>query len=721
VGTFEEGIKVVSGQVTTNTAIEFIETSKNRLDMCVDSLSTSSLVRTPWFMKAIVDAVARGVKYRHITKIANENLVYCEELQKYADLRHMDNIQGNFGVNENSYIAFTLLHEESGSIHELACSSVGLMVEQQRYAFETLWDKAIPAEQRIKEIQGGFGDNQQVKTSPFTNIIDSPEDIALRARQVMDTSKHMYVCSDFADMKMIEDIAYDSVKQTLKKAQEGKHRGIRWIGSIKNKEDIEVVRRFLALGVEIKHLESIPLNFSVTDIESNFTVFDMQEGSVAPSILVSDEQSYIRQFNILFEQLWSQGVNALDRIDEIEWGIESPKIEVIMNPQKTRQQYLDLANSAREEVLIILPTVNAFLRELDFGIIAVLSNISSRRGIKVSLISPFNIRIKEEISALERKGVAVQPNQKSSSSIFILLIVDKKYSLMIEVKDDSNVSFQKAIGMATFSNSKATVEPLVSIFEILWNQTELYEQLRMANEKLVLHDKMQDEFINIAAHELRTPIQPILALVELLGSQFSDQQQMTEKGGITREECVILARNAKRLQRLSSNILEVSRIESSTLHLNIEAFDLDQIIFPLVEDARNEINTRGREDNVKIIYSTSNDDVRVVKGDKDRISEVLWNLLDNAIKFTNRGAISIETGKYYNNHVMVSVKDNGSGIDSEVLPKLFSKFITKSEKGTGLGLFICKSIIEAHGGKIWAHNNNDGKGAIFSFTIPFAA
>jgi signal transduction histidine kinase len=129
------------------------------------------------------------------------------------------------------------------------------------------------------------------------------------------------------------------------------------------------------------------------------------------------------------------------------------------------------------------------------------------------------------------------------------------------------------------------------------------------------------------------------------------------------------------------------------------------------------IKNTGKED-VITQYVPSDNNI-VLKADKDRLSEVVWNLLDNATKFTEKGSISIASRKE-NNHITITVKDNGSGIDSDVLPKLFTKFVTKSEKGTGLGLYISKSIIEAHGGKIWAENNNDGKGATFTFTLPLA-
>jgi len=216
---------------------------------------------------------------------------------------------------------------------------------------------------------------------------------------------------------------------------------------------------------------------------------------------------------------------------------------------------------------------------------------------------------------------------------------------------------------------------------------------------------MQTEFINIAAHELRTPIMPILVNVELLESEV----------GSSREEIKIIIRNAKRLQHLTENILSVSRIESKTLKLNKEVFEINDALSSVIRDAKAHIE----DNNTNLKHKTINDDKMYVEADKDRITQVISNLLHNAIKFTSNGTILI-TSKRIGNEIIVSIHDNGSGIDPQILPVLFSKFATKSDKGTGLGLYICKNIIEAHGGKIWAENNTDSNGATFSFTLPAA-
>jgi signal transduction histidine kinase len=232
-------------------------------------------------------------------------------------------------------------------------------------------------------------------------------------------------------------------------------------------------------------------------------------------------------------------------------------------------------------------------------------------------------------------------------------------------------------------------------------------QLTLANEQLKIHDKMQQEFINVAAHELRTPIQPILGLTEILHSRIKDSQEQ--------ELLDVIIRNAKRLNRLSDEILDVTRLETQTLELKKEQFNLNEVILHAMNDI-----TSSREfsrKNLQLFYEPR--DI-FLQADKSRIAEVISNLLSNAMKFTPNGTItiSVENKNNERNWTIVNVKDTGQGIDVNMLPRLFTKFASKSYQGTGLGLFISKGIVEAHGGKIWAKNNVDGIGATFSFSLP---
>ena len=236
--------------------------------------------------------------------------------------------------------------------------------------------------------------------------------------------------------------------------------------------------------------------------------------------------------------------------------------------------------------------------------------------------------------------------------------------------------------------------------------------LAAANEQLKVHDKMQREFINIAAHELRTPIMPILGEAEFIKHQFDNKKKTVE---IEKEQVSLIIRNAKRLDRLASDILDVAKIESQSLKLNKERFNLKAVLSAAVQDLGDHIAKNiGNDPSLEVLYNAN--DI-IVSADKERITQVISNLLSNALKFTEEGYISISAEKK-GKDVIVTVEDTGVGIDPEILPRLFSKFVTKSEKGTGLGLYISKNIVEKHGGKIWAENNADGKGATFVFRIP---
>ena len=235
------------------------------------------------------------------------------------------------------------------------------------------------------------------------------------------------------------------------------------------------------------------------------------------------------------------------------------------------------------------------------------------------------------------------------------------------------------------------------------------DSLALANKQLKVHDKMQQEFINIASHEMKTPTQAILGYSKLI-------QRHPEKREVMMEA---IARNATRLQRLTNDILDVTRIETQSLKLNIERVNLNELISDIIEDYVNEIEKTNKD--IKILHEPQNQIIEV-EADKNRLTQVISNLLSNAIKFTKKGIIRV-TEEVKDSKALVCIKDTGQGIDPEIFPRLFSKFAAKSETGTGLGLFISKSIVEAHGGKIWAENNADydgKKGATFTFSIPLS-
>jgi len=370
--------------------------------------------------------------------------------------------------------------------------------------------------------------------------------------------------------------------------------------------------------------------------------------------------------------------------------------------------------------LLILPTVNAFLREERLGIIELLIQAATERGVNVRILTPTNDVIEnilkdrvvpqdqEREKNIDLRSINMSSEETAVSTVTII-VVDKKESLIFEKMDDTKENFIEGVGLATYSNSKPTVLSYISIFESLWKQVALYEQLKA-------HGKMQKEFINIASHEMKTPTQAIVGYSDLIQKHPEKREEMIQA----------ISRNALRLQRLTNDILDVTRIDSRTLNLHKEQFNIGDLIARVVEDYRSQIEKENQ--NVKLSYNfkQDTDDPLLIEADRDRITQVISNLLSNAIKFTSKKgeaeviSVSAERKNSNQEEVIVSIKDTGEGINSEILPRLFTKFATRSFSGTGLGLYISKSIVESHGGKMWAENNPDGKGANFTFTLPLS-
>jgi signal transduction histidine kinase len=529
-------------------------------------------------------------------------------------------------------------------------------------------------------------------------------------------------------------IVADKQRTTTAAGEKGSvSKGIRWITSIE-KDSVELVKVFLNAGIQIRHLKNLTfMNFAVDDRYFYATIDKMENGTHINSLLTSNEPAYIKHYNFVFEDLWKNGIDALDRIRDIEAGVHLSDIEVIPSSARAQELYLDIVKTASEEILWIFPSINAFIRQELIGAIQLAKDAAKERNVKVRIMIPTNNVIEQKLQQLKQycypsNTIDVRYIVQMSGTKATILVIDRKSSLVMELRDDSKSTFIEAIGLSTYSNSKAGVASYIAIFENLWKQTELYDQLKESKKQLELayeqvkrHDKMQEEFINIAAHELRTPIQPILGLTQVIRANTKNVKQ--------RELLDITIRNAKRLEQLTEDILDVTRIEGHSLSLNKEQFDLDKIITDVIKDISSPTSLTiytNKESRIKLEYS--HPQPILVQADKGRIIQVINNLLINAIKFTQKGTISISLEKKReqdgNNggdkdYIIINVKDTGQGIDPEILPNLFTKFATKSQtRGTGLGLFISKNIVEAHGGKILAQNNENGIGATFTFSLP---
>jgi two-component system, OmpR family, sensor histidine kinase VicK len=651
-----------------------------------------------------------------MTNIEKDTLVAVKELTEAgAEVKHIDISVLRRSVIYDDSVAYFSITEPliTKSAREYVDQTEGedlwvgsieaSVVESAKKHFLSDWKNAIPSAQKIQEIEEG---RMPVKT----RILQNEDEITKELIRLNTTAGRLSICSVFGGMQMSHKYLFDSYQKILNigvrsEVSESDQR-IRWITNIDSGDSLDLVRVFLGAGIKVRHVKNLPpMSFGVSDKEIAATIEKMEGGRVSQSFLVSNEPFYVDHFSSIFEQLWRNGIDAVKRIKDIEAGADLTDIEVIQNPKEGIDRARSHIEKSEYEVLSIFSTPNAFRRQMDMGLLQLLKEATEQRHVQVRILIPGDKQIKDTIDQAAKVCPLVdfRVAEENLQTRITIVLIDKKDCMIVELRDDTKDNSYDAAGVATYSNSKSIISSYASIFESLWKQNELYEQLK-------INDKMQKEFINVAAHELRTPIQPILGLADILRSKETD-------GGPEAEYLDVIIRNAKRLQRLTEDILDISRIESKSLELKKESFNLSEMILNAIADSNNRVAKEHKDTNLKLEFVDSKKGI-FIEADKNRINQVISNLLSNAIKFTDEGTVSI-TAVPNIEEIVVSITDTGHGIDSEILPRVFTKFATKSRTGTGLGLFISKSIIDAHGGKIWGRNNYpEGKGATFGFSLP---
>jgi two-component system, OmpR family, sensor histidine kinase VicK len=683
--------------------VYFMSNVKEKMDIFFDHNAPSIVVNIKEYRNGYIEIRRRGGKIRAFTEITHDNIKYCKDLIKLVDeLRHLDGVKGGMAVNESEYMATTILHAAK-PLTQVIYSNVKEVVAQGHYIFDTLWNAAIPAEEKIREIEGGL------KPAKTTFIENRQDEIIKQIRRITQDSNQLSTCLTSGGMQYSHNYFYDIEKNLVEKQKRGEHEGIRYITNIE-RDNIELVKECLILGIKIRHVKNLPpMSFGVSDKEIAATIDKMEGGKTLQSLLISNESVYIKHFDFIFDELWNNGIDAEDRIRDIEQGIDSADIEIIANPKEAIKRKLNIIKSARKEILIMFSSANAMRREILIGGLRLFKEASEMHDVRVRLLIPYETD-QHKLSATLQELKSYCPHvdfrgmERGFRTRITIVIVDRKECLVIELKDDRKDNSYSAAGLSTYSNSKSIVSSYVSIFESMWKQTEVYEELKV-------HDRMQKEFINVAAHELRTPIQPILGLSEVLLSKKGNIEEFGELLGV-------ISRNAKRLERLTEDILDVTKIEGGSLALSKQHIRLYDVVFNIVEDYRKEAKNNMK--NIKLLCNHDDGDI-FVEADKERLTQIICNLLSNAIKFTNLGgkvSVNIKRHSKPRQQVIISVTDTGEGIIPEFFPRLFTKFATTSILGTGLGLYISKNIVEAHGGRIWGENNPDGKGATFSFSLP---
>jgi two-component system, OmpR family, sensor histidine kinase VicK len=737
-------------------AYEVGSLTKFRIDSCTDKLYPIMLITTEPVKQEFLRLVHSGVKSRMIAEITEDNISHIKELIKMAGdngaFRHLDNIAGNFFISDGKiyhtqitgYLHHLLINtnnasntkpdsvkkntqdkqaltsstplvNKSGIMQapitaetQSITSTIKAFVDQQQYIFETLWNTAIPAEQKIKEMEEGI---EPIKTE----VLENPKEILKKIMDFNKTSNEICVFSSIGGMKLIYNNLMDLYREVVEKHRDGKHKGVRYLTSINNDDDVKLVKAFLDEGISIRHAKDMSdINFALSDSLLLSTIDKMEEGRMVATMLCSNDTVYVKHYRLFFENAWQASVDAKNRIKDIEEE-RYVNTKIVLNPQESFRLTNELFMLAKNEVLVILPSVNGLIYTEESGGFKFLDELASG-SLKVKVLTVLDStnsgtlnNIRSNYSHIEFRSLLFKFQVLNR-----ITILDRKKTIVLEMKDNDQKKLVDVLGMAIFIESKTTALSYAAIFDSLWKQTDMYEQLKAAHEQLKIHDEIQKEFINTAAHELRTPIQPILGMTEFLIKSVKDSEH--------KDMLDVIIRNAHRLKKLSEDILDVARIESNSLHLNKEHFKIKGTILDIVNSYKNNADSK----NIKFEHILNGDPT--IYADKNGISQVISNLISNSIKFIPQkggGEISIlvrrEKIKENNKDkevVIVSVRDTGMGINGDISPKLFTKFGSNSFHGIGLGLYISKKIIESHGGNIWAKNNEDGKGAIFGFTLP---
>jgi signal transduction histidine kinase len=300
----------------------------------------------------------------------------------------------------------------------------------------------------------------------------------------------------------------------------------------------------------------------------------------------------VEQGQYIFDTLWNKAIPAEQRIREIEEGIEPEFFQIINDPIESTCILLDLAMSVKQEAMMLLPNDKAMVGADRLGVVDYLIKTSQENSATIKIICPLSEENSNTVKRISEQApnIRILNGNDSTTGMFI---VDSTNLLRAELKEPKAEEFSEAIGFTVYSNSRRSIESFKSVFELIWNERTLNEELKKA-------DLIQKEFINVAAHELRTPIQPIISISKVLHSKIKDTEQ--------RELLEVIIRNAKRLQRLTEDVLDVARIETESLTLRKCEFNLRGLIVNTIIDYKSHIKREGKHNELELELTTSKKD-----------------------------------------------------------------------------------------------------------------
>src|SRR5215469_16412585 len=422
-----------------DTYVHILHNARSRWDYFAEA---RSLLAFEAIKKVLLEAKARATRLRFITEITKEDIAYTKDFMEIVELRHLDGVKGNFGVSDSEYIAISttdvsLSEKHSTTIPHAVYSNVIEDIQQQQYVFKILWDKATPAEQRIREIEEGI---ERVETVALKNITE----IAKRINKNIASSNEIKIVSHPGGLELIYNNFLESYKKVLDRYRRGEHKGIRFVTTI-NKDNEGLATLLLNEGLQLRHTKNLtPLSFSISNKEFLATAERMEGGKMIRSLLVSTEPLYIDHYNFIFEQLWDNSIDAIDRINDIKEGVDLVDIEVIPRSARSRLLYQELVKSAKEEILFIFPTSSAFIRQEKIGAIPLAVQAAKEQAVKVRILVPYNEEVENRLKLELEEELGRRPiydadidfryTEQTSGTMATILVVDRKVSLVMEIR-----------------------------------------------------------------------------------------------------------------------------------------------------------------------------------------------------------------------------------------------------------------------------------------------
>jgi len=504
-----------------------IKNVKSRLDILAGIDGLILLGSYPEFSKLCERLKQQGGTIRGIIKNPTQNYPDFQFIYKsFTEIKQLDNIRGIVATSESEYIRLNCDTAGTTVLNGTYSKSEDLLSASHAY-FEALYSNAAIFKNQSVVTSDDIDLNDLPPLPPSTPRFEIDKKIADRLSYFLDNSEFINIYSSIGGMLFEFQNYFENFDSIIAKEKNGLHSGIRWLTSIRNKNEIDLIKSLAKSGIKIRHINEKPAyDFALSDRYFASTVERINDGRmVIDNLFLNDDQANLSFYNMIFEKLWKDGIDFEERLNEIENKADD-KIDILYDSNEVMHRIYELFALAKNEILIILPSINGFYRsELEGGF--KMLNELGVKGVKLRVLTIPDSENTKETNKIKSKyqNIAFRDLETSMASFNRILVFDNKTTVVWEVVDDDQQKFTQALGMAVFIESIKTSETITVIFNNLWNQSEIHKRLKDAHEKLKGQGKMQSRFMDLVAHELRTPLQSILGITEILKNEIKDNDQ----------------------------------------------------------------------------------------------------------------------------------------------------------------------------------------------------